>query len=158
MRENFHRAVVSRRRSYRKAKCKGSKSWERSSSASKGVPKSESGAHTFSESADEWAPAISSSTPLAVMCLSLSEHTSLDGGTKGDGLDTWSWATSSSRVRYDAHRSGPERERASGRLSSSCCSCADKNGVASFLMSKWTLTLPWIIPAAPSCIGRQPLP
>ncbi len=55
--ENFHKAVVSRRRSYRRAQRRESKSGERSSCASKGAPKapSESGAQTLSESADEWA-------------------------------------------------------------------------------------------------------
>ncbi len=53
----FHRVVVSCRRSYRRAQLKESKSGERRSSASKGAPKAplESGAQTFSESADEWA-------------------------------------------------------------------------------------------------------
>ncbi len=57
VRENFHRAVVSCCKSYRKVQCKESKSGERSSLASKGAPKapSESDAQTFSESADEWA-------------------------------------------------------------------------------------------------------
>ncbi len=53
-RENFHKAVVSHHRSYRRAQRRESKSGERSSSASKDAPKapSESGAETFSESAD----------------------------------------------------------------------------------------------------------
>ncbi len=48
---------MSRRRSYRKAQRRESKSGEHSSSASKCAPKvpSESGAQTLSESADEWA-------------------------------------------------------------------------------------------------------
>ena len=55
-RESFHKAVVARRRSYKKAKHRESKSGERSSSASKGVARaqSESDAQTLSESADEW--------------------------------------------------------------------------------------------------------
>ncbi len=55
-RESFHKAVVARRRSYQKAKHRESKSGERSSSASKGIPNapSESDAQTLSESADEW--------------------------------------------------------------------------------------------------------
>ena len=55
-REAFHKAVVARRRSYRKAKCRESKSGERSSSASKGGARAQSGseADTLSESADEW--------------------------------------------------------------------------------------------------------
>ncbi len=54
--EAFHKAVVARHRSYRKAKRHESKSGERSSSASKGGARaqSESEAHTLSESADEW--------------------------------------------------------------------------------------------------------
>ncbi len=57
VRENFHNGVVSRRRSYRRAQCRESKSGEHSSSASKGAPKAplESGAQTLSEFADEWA-------------------------------------------------------------------------------------------------------
>ncbi len=55
-RESFHKAVVARRRSYKKAKHRESKSGECSSSAPKGVarvqPKSD--AQTLSESADEW--------------------------------------------------------------------------------------------------------
>ncbi len=55
-REAFHKAIVARHRSYRKAKCRKSKSGERGSSASKGGARAQSGseAHTFSESADEW--------------------------------------------------------------------------------------------------------
>ncbi len=55
-REAFHKAVVARRRSYKKAKCRESKSGERSSSASKSGTRaqSESDAQTLSESADEW--------------------------------------------------------------------------------------------------------
>ncbi len=55
-RESFHKAVVARRRSYKKAKHRESKSGERSFSASKGVSRaqSESDAQTLSESADEW--------------------------------------------------------------------------------------------------------
>ncbi len=55
-REAFHRAVVARHRSFRKAKRRESKSGERNSSASKGGVRapSESDAHTLSESADEW--------------------------------------------------------------------------------------------------------
>ncbi len=55
-RESFHKAVVTRRRSYKKAKRQESKSGERSSSASKGIPNvpSESDTQTPSESADEW--------------------------------------------------------------------------------------------------------
>ncbi len=54
--EYFHRAVVTRRRSYKRAQHRESKSGERSSSASKGASKapSESEAQTPSESADEW--------------------------------------------------------------------------------------------------------
>ncbi len=57
VREHFHKAVVARRRSYKRAQRRESKSGEHSSSASKGAPKapSESGAQTLSESADEWA-------------------------------------------------------------------------------------------------------
>ncbi len=44
------------------------------------------------------------------MCLGSSEHTSSDGGMKEAGPDTWSWAKFSSRVWYDAHGFGPERE------------------------------------------------
>ncbi len=55
-RESFHKAVVARRRSYKKAKHRESKSGERSSSASKGGARaqSESEAQSLSESADEW--------------------------------------------------------------------------------------------------------
>ncbi len=55
-REAFHKAVVARRRSYKKAKCRKSKSGECSSSTSKtgSRPRSESDAQTLSESADEW--------------------------------------------------------------------------------------------------------
>ncbi len=55
-RESFHKAVVARRMSYKKAKRRESKSGERSSSASKGIARaqSESDAQTLSESADEW--------------------------------------------------------------------------------------------------------
>ncbi len=55
-RESFHKAVVARRRSYKKPKRRESKSGERNASASKGVPNtpSESDTQTFSESADEW--------------------------------------------------------------------------------------------------------
>ncbi len=55
-RESFHKAVVARRRSYKKVKRHESKSGERSSSASKGGARaqSESDAQTLSESADEW--------------------------------------------------------------------------------------------------------
>ncbi len=55
-RESFHKAVVARRRSYKKAKRRESKSGERSSLASKGVSRAqlESDAQTLSESADEW--------------------------------------------------------------------------------------------------------
>ncbi len=54
--EHFHRAVVTRRRSYKRAQCRESKSGEHSSSAPKGAFKapSESDAQTPSESADEW--------------------------------------------------------------------------------------------------------
>ncbi len=54
--ESFHKAVVARCRSYKKAKRRESKSGERSSSASKGVARaqSESDAQTLSELADEW--------------------------------------------------------------------------------------------------------
>ncbi len=54
--ESFHKVVVARRRSYKKAKHRESKSGEHSSSASKGRARaqSESEAHTLSESADEW--------------------------------------------------------------------------------------------------------
>ncbi len=54
--ESFHKAVVTCRRSYKKAKRRESKSGERSSLASKGVPNapSESDTQTPSESADEW--------------------------------------------------------------------------------------------------------
>ena len=54
--ESFHKAVVARRRSYKKANRQESKSGERSSSASKGVARapSESDAQTLSKSADEW--------------------------------------------------------------------------------------------------------
>ncbi len=56
-RKHFHRVMVARRCSYKRAQRRESKSGEHSSSASKGAPKvpSESGAQTFSESADEWA-------------------------------------------------------------------------------------------------------
>ncbi len=56
-REHFHRAVVTRCRSYKRAQRRKSKSGERSSSASKGPSKapSESDAQTFSKSADKWA-------------------------------------------------------------------------------------------------------
>ncbi len=52
----FHKAVVARRRSYKKAKHRESKSGERSYSASKSGARaqSESDAQTLSESADEW--------------------------------------------------------------------------------------------------------
>ncbi len=55
-REAFHKAVVARRRLYKKAKRRESKSGERSSSASKtgARSRSESDAQTLSESADEW--------------------------------------------------------------------------------------------------------
>ncbi len=55
-REHFHRAVVTRRRSYKRAQRRESKSGERSSSASKGAskPPSEFSDQTLSESADEW--------------------------------------------------------------------------------------------------------
>ncbi len=55
-RKSFHKAVVARRRSYKKAKCRESKSGECSSLAAKGIARaqSESDAHTLSESADEW--------------------------------------------------------------------------------------------------------
>ncbi len=55
-RKHFHRAVVTRRRSYKRAQRRESKSGERSSLASKGASKapSESDAQTPSESADEW--------------------------------------------------------------------------------------------------------
>ncbi len=55
-REAFHKAVVTRRRSFKKAKRRESKSGERSSSASKVGARapSESDARTLSESADEW--------------------------------------------------------------------------------------------------------
>ncbi len=55
-REPFHRAVVTCRRSYKRAQCRENKSGERSSSASKGAskPPLEFGAQTLSESADEW--------------------------------------------------------------------------------------------------------
>ncbi len=55
-RDAFHRAVVARRRSFRKAKRRESKSGERSSSASRSGVRapSESDARTLSESADEW--------------------------------------------------------------------------------------------------------
>ncbi len=55
-RESFHKAVVTRRRSYKKAQRRESKSGERSSSALKGISKapSESDAQTPSESVDEW--------------------------------------------------------------------------------------------------------
>ncbi len=55
-RESFHKAVVTRRRSYKKARRRESRSGERSSSASKGVSRalSESDTQTPSESADEW--------------------------------------------------------------------------------------------------------
>ncbi len=55
-REAFHKAVVAHRRSYKKAKCRESKSGEHSSSASKSGARaqSESDAQTLSESADEW--------------------------------------------------------------------------------------------------------
>ncbi len=54
--ESFHKAVVARHRSYKKAKHQKSKSGERNASASKGVSSasSESDAQTLSESADEW--------------------------------------------------------------------------------------------------------
>ncbi len=56
--EHFHKAVVARRRSCKRAQHWESKSGEHSSlgASSKGAPKapSESGAQTFSESADEW--------------------------------------------------------------------------------------------------------
>ncbi len=54
--ESFHKAVVTRRKSYNKARHRESKSGEHSSSASKGVPPapSESDTQTLSESADEW--------------------------------------------------------------------------------------------------------
>ena len=56
-REHVHRAVVTCHRSYKRAQRRESTSGEHSSSASKGASKapSESGAQTFSESADEWA-------------------------------------------------------------------------------------------------------
>ncbi len=55
-RESFHKAMVARRRSYKKAKHRDSKSGELSSSASKDVARAqlESDAQTLSESADEW--------------------------------------------------------------------------------------------------------
>ncbi len=55
-RKSFHKAVVARRRSYKKAKRRESKSGERSASASKGISRaqSESDTQTLSESADEW--------------------------------------------------------------------------------------------------------
>ncbi len=55
-REAFHKAVVARRRSCKKAKRRESKSGERSSLASKSGTRahSESDAQTLSESADEW--------------------------------------------------------------------------------------------------------
>ncbi len=43
------------------------------------------------------------------------------------------------QVRYDAHGSRLERVRASGRLSSSCYGCADKNELEDFLMNEPTL-------------------
>ncbi len=54
--EHFDRAVVTRRRSYKRVQHRESKSRERSSSASKGVSKAplESGTQSLSESADEW--------------------------------------------------------------------------------------------------------
>ncbi len=54
-RKSFHKAVVIRRRSYKRAQCRESKSGERSSSASKGISSapSESDTQTPSESADE---------------------------------------------------------------------------------------------------------
>ncbi len=56
MRESFHKPVVSRRRSYKRAQRCESKSGEHSSSAPKGVSRapSESDTQTPSESADEW--------------------------------------------------------------------------------------------------------
>ena len=55
-REHFHKAMVTRRRSFKRAQCRESKSGERSSSASKGISKalSESDTQTPSDSADEW--------------------------------------------------------------------------------------------------------
>ncbi len=55
-REAFHKAVVMRRRSFRKAKCRESKSGEHSSSASKSGAKAQSESDTpaLSGSADEW--------------------------------------------------------------------------------------------------------
>ncbi len=54
--EHFHRSVVTRRKSYKRARRRESKSGKRSSLASKGIPKapSESDTQTPSESADEW--------------------------------------------------------------------------------------------------------
>ena len=54
-RDHFHKAVVTRRRSYKRAQRRESKSGERSSSAPKGASKapSESDTQTPSESADE---------------------------------------------------------------------------------------------------------
>ncbi len=56
VRESFHKAVVSHRRSYKRAQRHESKSGERSSSALKGISRapSESDTQTPSESADEW--------------------------------------------------------------------------------------------------------
>ncbi len=55
-RESFHKAVVTRCGSYKKARRRESKSGDRSSSASKGISRalSESDTQTPSESADEW--------------------------------------------------------------------------------------------------------
>ncbi len=55
-REYFHKALVTRRRSYKRAQHQESKSGERSSSASKGVSRAplESDTQTPSKSADEW--------------------------------------------------------------------------------------------------------
>ncbi len=56
-RGHFHRAVVTRRRSYKRAQRRENKSGSHCSSASKGASKAplESGTHSLPESADEWA-------------------------------------------------------------------------------------------------------
>ncbi len=88
MREHFHRAVVTRRRSYKRAQRRESKSGERSSSASKGASKapSESGAQSLSESADEWTKFCHSANEAATASRKAkSPGPKKSKGTKGSG-------------------------------------------------------------------------
>ncbi len=121
--KNFHKAVVSCHRSYRRAQHEESKSRERSSSASKGAPKapSESGAQTFSKSADEWAWFRHSADEAATAARKVKSSSQKGGKSSGGQGGTKDSKSSASTVTKSGSGKGSRRTRKEDGLAEKLC-------------------------------------